>query len=69
MRDQLSRLLFALTVFWGAAIVWLAPHPPMIDLPQHAGQLALLKQLLFGQSPWADLFQVCLLYTSDAADE
>lgn len=60
MRDQLSRLLFALTVFWGAAIVWLAPHPPMIDLPQHAGQLALLKQLLFGQSPWADLFQVNL---------
>ena len=58
MSESLSRILFALTVAWGASIVWLAPHPPMLDLPQHAGQLALLKQLLTGESPWAHLVQV-----------
>ena len=58
MSETQSRILFALTVAWGATIVWLAPHPPMLDLPQHAGQLALLKQLLTGESPWADLLQV-----------
>lgn len=58
LSQALSRILFALTVLWGASIVWLAPHPPMLDLPQHAGQLALLKQLLSGDSPWADLLQV-----------
>ena len=52
------RALYLMTVTWGASIVWLAPHPPMLDLPQHAGQLALLKQLLTGGSPWAPLLQV-----------
>jgi hypothetical protein len=58
LSESNSRILFALTVLWGASIVWLAPHPPMLDLPQHAGQLALLKQLLAGESPWGHLFQV-----------
>ena len=52
------RLAFLLTVAWGAAFIWLAPHPPMIDLAQHAGQLALLKQMLAGGSPWTPLFQI-----------
>ena len=58
MTSQLVRAAFLLTLAWGAAIVWLAPHPPMIDLPQHAGQLALLKQMLSGGSPWTPLFQI-----------
>lgn len=53
-----ARALFWLTAAWGAGIVWLAPHPPMIDLPQHAGQLALLKQLLNGDTRWAAWFQI-----------
>ena len=53
-----SRGLYLFTALWAAAIVWLAPHPPMIDLPQHAGQLALLKQLLAGDTRWATLFQI-----------
>ena len=52
------RIAFWLMVLWGAGIVWLAPHPPMIDLPQHAGQLALLKQILSGDTRWAGLFQI-----------
>jgi len=52
------RLLFGLVTACGASIFWLAPHPPMIDLPQHAGQLALLKQLVTGDTRWAALFQI-----------
>ena len=50
--------LFILAALWGAAIFWLAPHPPMIDLPQHAAQVALLRDLLQGASPWADFFRI-----------
>ena len=53
-----NSLLFYATLAWGAANIWIAPHPPMVDLPQHAGQLALLKQLVTGESPWSGLFQV-----------
>jgi hypothetical protein len=55
------RLLFILSVCWGASIFWLAPHPPMIDLPQHAGQVSLLKDLLLGQSPWTEQVRIHLL--------
>ena len=50
--------LFLLAALWGAGIFWLAPHPPMVDLPQHAAQVALLRDLLQGASPWADFFRV-----------
>jgi len=32
----------------------------MVDLPQHAGQIALLRDMLLGQSPWADQFRINL---------
>lgn len=53
-----SPWLFAFVTAWGALVFWLAPHPPMIDLPQHAAQVALLHDLLLNQSPWADFFQI-----------
>ena len=52
------RVLFVLTVLWGALIFWVAPHPPMVDLAQHAGQVALLRDMLLGQSPWSELFRI-----------
>lgn len=58
MRDDNYRWLFLLTVVWGMLIPWIAPHPPMIDLPQHAGQIALLRDLLLQQSPWWELFHI-----------
>jgi hypothetical protein len=61
MQESSYRFIFMLFVAWGALIFWLAPHPPMIDLPQHAGQVILLKDMLLGQSPWADLFRINLL--------
>ncbi|WP_334190319.1 hypothetical protein [Noviherbaspirillum sp.] len=60
MRESTYRVLFLLSILWGALIFWVAPHPPMIDLPQHAGQVALLKEMILGQSPWADQFRINL---------
>lgn len=50
--------LFIVAALWGAAIFWLAPHPPMIDLPQHAAQVALLRDILQGTSPWTEFFRI-----------
>src|ERR1051325_2681351 len=61
MQGSRLRVLFMLSVLWGALIFWLAPHPPMIDLPQHAAQVALLRDMLLGKSPWAEFFRINLL--------
>ena len=53
-----ARLAFVLTVLYAGAMFWIAPHPPMADLPQHAGQVALWRDLLAGQSPWAPLLRI-----------
>ena len=54
------RLLFLATLAWGIAIFWIAPRPPLIDLPQHAGQVALLRDLVSGVSPWSGIFRINL---------
>lgn len=59
--DPLFRMLFILTLLWGVAIFWIAPRPPLIDLPQHAGQVALWRDLLTGTSPWSDIFRLNLV--------
>lgn len=38
--------------------VWLATYPPMVDLPQHAAQIALLRNLHDPNFRFADLFRV-----------
>jgi hypothetical protein len=50
-------LLFSL----GTAAIWGAPKPLMTDLAQHAGQVALLRDLLLGRSPWAGQIHVNLV--------
>jgi hypothetical protein len=55
-----SRAGYALCLLLGLAVIWLSPHPPMIDLPQHAGQLRLLRDMLFATSPWAELLEINL---------
>lgn len=60
MQQRRFRALFMVTVIWGALIYWIAPHPPMNDLPAHAGQVALLRDIVLGQSPWSDQFRVNL---------
>jgi hypothetical protein len=54
------RLLFILTAFWGAIIPWLSNHPPMVDLPQHAAQIGLWRDLLLGESAWEEYFRINL---------
>ena len=62
MRQQLTaastKFLYLLTLGWGVVNFWLAPHTPLTDLPQHAGQIALLNDLLFGQSKWGEMFSI-----------
>lgn len=50
-------LFYGLTVCAGL-LFWLAPHPPMTDLPQHAGQVSLALAILKGESPWSELFRI-----------
>ncbi len=33
-------------------------HLPLIDLPQHAGQASVLKEMLFGDSQWQNIVQI-----------
>lgn len=49
-----QRILWLLTMGWGAALIWLSPHPPMVDLPQHAAQIGTLRDWLTGGSAWHD---------------
>ena len=46
------------TVALGAALFWIAPRPPMGDLPQHAAQVAMLRDLLHGGSRWSELVEI-----------
>ncbi len=52
LRAVMANAPFVLAVAIGTALPWLAPYPPMVDLPQHAGQVAALRDLLAGTSPW-----------------
>ncbi|WP_082928506.1 GtrA family protein [Cupriavidus gilardii] len=52
LRAIANRLPLLALVAAGATLPWLAPYPAMIDLPQHAGQVAALRDLLAGTSPW-----------------
>lgn len=57
---RIGRVLFYLTLLWGVAIFWIAPRPPLVDFPQHAGQVSLWHDLLTGTSPWSKIFLINL---------
>ncbi|WP_118179514.1 hypothetical protein [Paraburkholderia phosphatilytica] len=57
-RLRVARVLFIATVLSGATLMWIAPRPPLCDLPQHAAQVALLRDLIAGTSPWASIVRV-----------
>lgn len=52
------KVLYFITVLWGISVFWTTKHLPLIDLPQHAGQAALLKDLLFGETRWTDIVMI-----------
>jgi len=53
--------LFLATLLAATGLLWLTPYLPMIDLPQHAGQVRLLHDLLTGTSPWQSQVQIVWL--------
>lgn len=42
-------------------LLWIPEYPPMVDMPQHAGQVSQLERLLSSESRWADQVQVNML--------
>ncbi len=58
LRWPVARLAFVATVVSAGAIFWIAPRPGMLDFPEHVAQVALLRDLLSGTSPWSDLVRI-----------
>lgn len=56
LQGLVAPALFAL----GVAIIWAPGRPAMVDLPQHAAQVAMLRDLTLGRSAWAPDLQVNL---------
>lgn len=38
--------------------LWMSHYPPMVDIPQHAAQIASIKGILQGEGPFAGLFEL-----------
>lgn len=53
-----ERVLFYGFLALVVLLLWVPEYPPMVDIPQHAGQVFQLKQLLFSESRWHDQVQV-----------
>jgi hypothetical protein len=56
-----ATLALALLLVLGIAGIWAAPRPMMVDLPQHAGQIAVLHDMILGRSPWSGELRLNLL--------
>lgn len=54
----LPRLVFLFALLWGLLLIWLAPRPLLLDVPQHAAQIALMQDLLAGHSRWAQEVEI-----------
>lgn len=53
-----SSTWYFLAIAIGLSSIWIAPHLPLVDYPQHVGQLALLKDLLLGQAAWSEIVTI-----------
>lgn len=58
------RWVYCFTVAWGASLMWLAPRLPMVELPRHAAQVGLVRDLVSGASPWGHIVRVEVQPTS-----
>lgn len=57
-RTKRHSWLFALACVLCTLPLWVGHYPPMVDIPQHAAQIAALKGMLQGGWPYADLFRI-----------
>lgn len=53
-----KNVLFFIAVALGVLTIWIPPHLPLTDYPQHVGQLSLLKDLLSGHSKWSEIVTI-----------
>ena len=58
---KFERVAFIIAVVCACAMMWLVERLPMVDLPQHAAQVSLWRDLLLGNSPWVDLVRINLV--------
>ncbi len=58
---KFERIAFIVAVVCACAMMWLVERLPMVDLPQHAAQVSLWRDLLLGNSPWVDLVRINLV--------
>ncbi|MDR5878722.1 hypothetical protein [Caballeronia sp. LZ032] len=58
--EWMPRALFIVTLLGGALLFWIAPRPPLVDLPQHAAQVMLLRDLIDHASAWQSLVRINL---------
>jgi hypothetical protein len=52
-----QRLFFAVLVI-SVAPIWIGTYPPMIDMPQHAAQVAALHEMWAGNETYTRLFEI-----------
>ena len=50
--------LFCLAILLSLAGLWLTPYPPVVDLPQHAAQVATLQELWSGNELYNQTFEL-----------
>jgi hypothetical protein len=56
--ERLDRVLLTCTVALAGMLFWIAPRPGMVDLPQHAAQVAIWRDLVTGASRWSNLVRI-----------
>jgi hypothetical protein len=52
--SRIDNGLFILALLFAVGLIWQTPYLPMLDLPQHVGQIAVLHDMLFATHPFAD---------------
>lgn len=50
--------LFALALVLSVVPIWLSPHLPMVDMPQHAAQIVAMKEIWAGNETFTQLYQI-----------
>jgi hypothetical protein len=53
-----SRLLFAAALLICVAPLWSGPYLPLVDLPQHAGQVVAMREILRGNPLFGQMFEI-----------
>ena len=53
-----NQTLFRFALLTSLLPIWLSTYPPMVDLPQHAGQIAALQEFWGGNPVFTEVFEI-----------